>query len=436
MFEFSLSRAIIRSKYTLILTLGAVIGVTCLIVITSLFNNYYLTSENVFMGIHPHICAQKEGMTQESLRILAQKLEEKFSQIRTAKPALYRQVKGVISKVNKKKFFCVKEGDHEVCYDQNKHNADVTLIPRYGFTIIDKRETTILLKGITVEDNETASGIKKIINGSIRLDDLNYNFDQNNNPLPWSFYMQQDLFMGVVGLKDFLLQLPEINDKQYHLLQKGTLGMGTQQGEYPLLVMSLENARQCLGMENAANVIEIKLKNPYEAEKVSEEIAPLLGEGFHLKTWIQHSRASFAFLKIIKIMISAIIFSISIVAAIGMISTLTLIVMQNKGKIAVLKAMGIKNSGIYKIFVLNTGLTGLIGVGAGTGLGIMTSHLFIRYLGESLRKLGIKDPHILLSTPEVLTIGLLVIILFVLTAVIPSRRAIATDVVEGLQEQQ
>ena len=435
MFEFSLSRAIIRSKYTIILTLGAIVGVTCLIVITSLFNNYYLTSENIFMGIHPHICLRNEGMTVEESRTAARQLREKFHEIETAKPALYQNVKAVISRVNKKKFFCVPEENGDVCFDEKRHHVDVDIEPRYGFTIVEKKSQTILIKGITVENNETVSGVKKIINGSIRMDDLNFNVDENNNPLPWSFYMQQDLFMGTVGLKDFLINFPGISDKHYHFLQKGTLGMGTRKGKYPLLVMSLENAQQCLGSGNAANVVEIKLKDPYEAEEVSKKIKHLLGKDFNLETWIRHSRASFAFLRIIRIMILSIIFSISVVAAIGMISTLTLIVMQNRGKIAILKSMGIKKTSIYKIFILNTGLTGIIGVIVGTILGYASSHLFVRYFGESLKKLGIKDPRILLETQEVLIIGLVVVVLFLLTAIIPSRHAIAADVVDGLQEQ-
>ena len=134
-------------------------------------------------------------------------------------------------------------------------------------------------------------------------------------------------------------------------------------------------------------------------------------------------------------MILVIIFSISVVAAIGMISTLTLIVMQNRGKIAILKSMGIKNSSIYKIFVLNTCLTGVIGVVAGTLLGYAASFYFIHHFGESLKKLGIKNPQILITPDEILLLGLAVIVLFVLTAIIPSKRAITIDVVRGLQEQ-
>jgi ABC-type lipoprotein release transport system permease subunit len=436
MFEFSLSRAIIRSKYTIILTLGAVIGVTCLIIITSLFNNYYLTSENVFMGIHPHIRLQKQSMTEGQAAATARELEQKFPQIQIAQPALYKEVKTVISKVLKKKFFLVREKNGKnVCFDPIKHQGNVKIQPRYGFTIIEKKTQTVLVKGITIQNNETASGIKKIINGSTRLEDLDRNVDENNNRLPWSFYLQQDLFIGTIGLKDFLLQFPEVNGKQHHFLQKGTLGMGTAKEKYPLVVMSLKNARHCLGMDNIANTIEIKLKDPYQAENVSRKIKHFLGHDFHVESWIRHSRASFAFLNIIKIMIMAIIFSISIVAAIGMVSTLSLIVMQNKGKIAILKSMGIRNSSIYKIFILNTGLTGVIGATAGTFLGLMASHFFIRYFGDSLKKLGIKDPQILIQPQEVLIIGSIIIALFVLTAIIPSRRAISAEVVEGLQEQ-
>lgn len=434
MFEFSLSRAIIRSKYTLILTLGAVIGVMCLVIITSLFNNYYLTSENIFMGIHPHIRLKKQNMTETQGFEMIRKLKQKFPGIADAKLALYQEVKAVINRVNKKKFFCVNNQDGSLeCFDQSKHTGQEKVTTRYGFTIIGKKKFTVLVKGITVENNETSSDLKKIINGSLRLDDMNYNADENNNPLPWSFYLQQDVFAGTVGYKDFLFEFPGISDQKYHLMQKGTLNMGTQKGKFPLVVMSMKNAQVCLGMPGICNTIEVKLKDPYLAEDLAPRMAEFLGQGVEAEFWIAYSRSSFAFLKIIRIMILAIIFSISVVAAIGMVSTLTLIVMQNRGKIAILKSMGIKESSIYKIFVLNTGLTGVIGVIAGTGLGFAGSYYLTRFFGENLEKLGIKNPQVLISTGEVLVIGILVIALFILTAVVPSKRAMANDVVEGLQ---
>jgi ABC-type lipoprotein release transport system permease subunit len=436
MYEFSLSRAIIRSKYTVILTLGAIMGVICLIVLTSLFNNYYLTSENIFMGIHPHIKIQTEGMSNSEVHSMAKKLKRRFPDIDMAKPALYKEVKVIMAKVHKKKFFCVKDKNTGKlkCFDEHTHTEEAKIQPRYGFSIAEKKKQTILLKGISVEKNETASGIKKIINGSLRLDDLNRNRDINGNPLPGSIYMQQDLFLGTVGLKDFLINFPETNLNWHHFLQKGTLSMGTQKEKHPLIVMSLDNARRCLGIGNIANTLEIKLNDPYKAEELTPAIGHFLGNDFKIENWISHSRGSFAFLRVIKIMIMTIIFSISVVAAIGMVSILTLIVMQNRSKIAILKSMGIKNSSIYKIFIFNTGLTGVTGVVTGVFLGLVTSRFLIHHFGDSLKKLGIKHPQISIEPQEILVIALMVIILFLLTAIIPSRRAINTDIVKGLQE--
>ncbi|MCP4147870.1 MAG: ABC transporter permease [bacterium] len=279
------------------------------------------------------------------------------------------------------------------------------------------------------------TGLKKIINGSIRLDDLVLNVDENQNPLPWSFYMQQELFIGSFGLKDFLIKFPGVSAKQYHFLQKGTLSMGTQKGEYPLLVMSLKNAGECLGMADSVNTIEIRLKRAYYAEELSKDIKLLLGEGFEVDNWIQQSRASFALLRLIKIMLLSIIFSISIVAAIGMASTLTLTVMQNRSKIAILKSMGIKDSAIFKIFLINTGLTGLIGVLLGTAFGYVAGNLLVHNWSDVLIELGIKRPQVYISMLEVTLIGLSVITLYIVAAIIPAKQAINTDVTTCLQEQ-
>jgi ABC-type lipoprotein release transport system permease subunit len=440
LFEFSLSKAIIRAKYTAILTAGAVIGVTCLIVINSLFNNYYLSSENIFMGIHPHIQIHKENMSPKETGHIINILKSRFPDILMIKPAIYQKVEAVIEKTHKKKFFGMRKGKNGplVPLDTDKYVKGTPVVTRYGFTIVKKKKQTFLLKGITVQHGKTVSAVKKIINGSTRLRDLNINRDQNGNPLPMSVYLQQDVFPSSMGLQDYLIRFPGLNNKRSHLLQKGTLDMGTRKGEYPLLVMSIKNARKCLGKKkenDSVNTLEIKLKDPYKAKKRAEQIVKLLDQEVETKTWIQHSKGSFAFLEIIKVMIMAIIFSISVVAAIGMISTLTLIVMQNKAKIAILKSMGIKHSSIYKIFILNTGLTGVTGVIAGTIGGLAVSHLLIRYLGDTLEKLGIKDPHILMSPGDLSVIAVSIIGLFLLTAIIPSRHAIKTDVVQGLQVQ-
>lgn len=439
MFEIKLSRAIIRPFYTIMLAIGAVIGVASLIIIISLFNNYYLASEKIFMGIHPHIKLQKEGMTMAEGQKTIEKLKAKFPNIAMITPAIYARVKAIVSKVNKEKAFCIKENGGYVPLDKTKvypPGTEEKTETRYGFRITDKVTKTILLKGITVKNNETASGIKRIITGLAQLDDLNVTKDENNNPLPWYFYMQRDLFLGSVVLEDFLINFPGIDENEHiHLMQKGSLNMGTRKGAYPLLVMSLKNVQACLHMGNTFNTIEIKLNDPYKSENLSGRIAQFLGKEYDVKTWVQHSKAPFAFLKMIRIMIFLIIFSISVVAAIGVISTLTLIVMQNRGKISILKALGIKAKSIYRVFIINTLGIGIIGTILGTLLGYGASNLLIRFFRDNLKKLGIVNPAIQITANDLLMITVFVLALFVVTAIIPSRRAIEIDVVDGLQNQ-
>lgn len=438
MFERKLSHAIVRPFYTIMLAIGAVIGVAALIIIISLFNNYYIASEKIFMGIHPHVKLHKEGMTMDEGRKVIEKLKGEFPHITMIEPAIYVKVKAVLSKVNKEKAICIKQGDGYECVDPMKeYPPDAEVVVKYGFTITHKVAKIIQLKGITVKNNDTPSGIKKIITGLAKLDDLNPITDENNNPIPWNFYLQQDVFFGSIVLEDFLINFPGIDkNRDIHLMQKGSLNMGTQRGEYPLVVMSLQNVQRCLQIKDTFNTIEIRLEDPYDSEKLAGKIGKAAGQGFEVKTWVQHSKASFAFLSVIRIMIFLIIFSTCVVAAIGVISTLTLIVMQNRGKIAILKALGIKAKSIYRVFIYNTLSIGIIGTIMGTLLGFGASSLLVRGFRENLKKLGITNPGIQVTLQDFVVISVCVLLLFVVTAIIPSRRAIEIDVVEGLMDQQ
>ncbi|RKZ39868.1 MAG: hypothetical protein DRQ49_10195 [Gammaproteobacteria bacterium] len=435
MLELMLSRYLIKPLFSILLGLGAIIGVICLLVVLSLFQNYFLASEKVFMSIHPHIQIHKEMTADEGKKIITQ-LKNAFSEITDAEPALYLPTRIIISKADIVEAACVNKQNQSFCLDMKNYPQDDTeldIVVKEGFNLSEKKDEKVLIKGITVTDNETVMAIKRIINGSSNLERLNQTQDSNDFVLPYGFYMEQSFFNEISGA--FLISFPALGtDKLNHFRLNGGLKLGTKRGKLPLIVMSIEILQTLINKPNQLNTIEVKLAKPYDSAKIAQAIQNKLGSEFQITSWIEKEKAAFAFLNIVKFMIFLIIFSICIVAAISVYSTLSLAVIENRKKISILKALGIKDSSIYLIFISNALSIGMVGVVVGGILGYLSSHYFIIYFGENLRALGIENPEIQLTQGDILLTASATLLLFLITAIVPARNAIKMDAVDNLRQ--
>lgn len=428
-----LSRHLIKPLYSILLGLGAIIGVTCLLVVLSLFQNYFLSSEKVFMGVHPHIEIHKQMTEADAWKIVKQ-LKHTFPEIIDAQPALYLSTRIIISKADIVEAACVNQATQSICLEKYQGNTDsAEIVVKQSFNLSEKKDEKVLIKGITVTDNETVMEIKRIINGSLDLERLRQTRDSNNNILPFGFYMEQSFFNEVSGA--FLVSFPELaGNKLNHFRLNGGLKLGTKRGELPLFVVSLEILQTLINKPKQLNCIEIKLATPYDSEKIAQAIQNQLGNEFKVTSWMEQEKAAFAFLNIIKFMIFMIIFSICLVAAISVYSTLSLAVIENRKKISILKALGIKDRSIYLIFISNALSIGMVGVVMGGILGYISSHYFIIYFGENLRALGIENPATQLTQGDILITATATLLLFIITAIVPARNAIKIDTADNLRQ--
>jgi lipoprotein-releasing system permease protein len=79
-----------------------------------------------------------------------------------------------------------------------------------------------------------------------------------------------------------------------------------------------------------------------------------------------------------KVMLSLVIATIIFVAAFNVVATLIMLVLEKKREIAILKAMGAKDSSILGIFLMQGVLIGVVGTGVGLLLGgAVTAYLSV-----------------------------------------------------------
>jgi len=462
--EFGLGRYLVKPIFSIFLTIGAALGVAALFLVLSMFQNYYLSTEKVFMGIHPHIEIQFDYTPEEKVSELILKLKKQYSEMSMAMPALYVNETIEFSKAKARQFFCltpsntaeciktqfklnfdeagdfcIKPNHSYECQELDKVSLDKNIrVPSeigYGFHIKERKTKEVLIKGITVKENTTVMDIARLIQGDRDLDYFTQTTSPSGSPLPLSFFMEGSIVdLGLELGEDFLLQANNINTNiQHHYRLKGLLEMGGKKGIVPLMVVSLKNAQTLLDKHGMVNTIEIKLTNPHLSTDLARRIQLELGESYQVSDWASKEQASFQFLRVSKQIAFVLIFSISLVAALGVYSTLLLAVIQNRKKIAILKALGIKNYSIYLIFISKALSIAIIGFVIGAVLGYLGSEAMLWYFGENLKNLGITHPKTEITLLDVFVSAVIILILFLLTAIAPARHAVKIDPAENLQ---
>jgi len=148
----------------------------------------------------------------------------------------------------------------------------------------------------------------------------------------------------------------------------GTFDTGMYEYDAKLALMSLRQAQDFFELGDTVHGIEVKVDNIYRVREMTEAISALLGPAFWTRDWMQMNRNLFAALTQEKVLMFIILVLIILVAAFNIVSTLIMLVMEKHADIAILKAMGARNAGIYKIFMLEGLIIGTVGTVLG-GIG-------------------------------------------------------------------
>jgi lipoprotein-releasing system permease protein len=198
----------------------------------------------------------------------------------------------------------------------------------------------------------------------------------------------------------------------------------------------LREAQSFFGVKGATG-IELKVEDIDDARRVTRAIYDKLeGYPYRTKDWGEMNRNLFAALRLEKLVMAIILSVIVIVAAGLIVATVIMLVLEKRKEIAVLKALGVSDGGVVKIF-LAEGLQ--IGVAGGI-LGLISGLAWCLFI----EKVGIKlDPQVyyIPSLPvkiEPLQTALAVIIAILVTfmaSIYPALKASQVEPVEGLKAE-
>jgi lipoprotein-releasing system permease protein len=181
--------------------------------------------------------------------------------------------------------------------------------------------------------------------------------------------------------------------------------------------------------------IEARVDDMYAAPRLADEYERLLGETYITQDWADMNRSLFSALWLEKMAISITIGLIVMVAALNIIASLVLLVMEKNRDIAILKTMGSSAGSIRTIFMLQGLLIGLVGTTVGTVLGLGASFVLDRYklirVPTDVYQISYV-PFVVEPLDLVVVIASAVLICFLAT-IYPSRQAAKLDPAQALR---
>jgi len=131
----------------------------------------------------------------------------------------------------------------------------------------------------------------------------------------------------------------------------------------------LEDAQKLFGLGDIASVIEFKLDDLYRASEIGQQLEEIAGHGFMSTNWMEQNRALFRALRLERVVTFITIGLIVFVAALNILISLIMMVMEKTRDIAVLVSMGARKRQVQRIFISQGVLVGLLGTALGLVLG-------------------------------------------------------------------
>lgn len=135
----------------------------------------------------------------------------------------------------------------------------------------------------------------------------------------------------------------------------------------------LSDAQQLFGLGDVISVIQFKLDDIYLAGDVARALEQAAGHGFMATSWMEQNKPLFRALRLERVVTFITIGLIVFVAALNILISLIMMVMEKTKDIAVLMSLGTKKAQIRRVFIAQGVLIGVIGTAIGLILGYAIS---------------------------------------------------------------
>ena len=227
----------------------------------------------------------------------------------------------------------------------------------------------------------------------------------------------------------------------FDLVVSGIINTGHPLFDRNMAIIPLTQAQNLLALDQGVTEICVRAHDENRLEPLKKEISKAIGNDYEVLTWKEMNAAIFeisGFKRAGQFMIALVVV---IIAAVGIVNTMLMAVMERIPEIGTLKAMGFSNKGIVKMFIYEGGIIGIFGSLLGCLFGLLIS-LYLVHVGLDFsgvfENMDIVYPMKFIIKGEIDYLNLLYVFLFgvfvsVLVTLWPVRRATRLEAVDALR---
>jgi len=151
----------------------------------------------------------------------------------------------------------------------------------------------------------------------------------------------------------------------------GIFEAGVQEFDASLAVIHWKDAQALFRTGEGVSGVRLEFTDLFRARSIATGLAAELPGFYRVRDWTQSHANWFRAVQMEKTMMFLILSLIIVVAAINMISTLVMLVIDKQADIAILKTMGFSPGGVMRVFVVQGMLIGVIGTVLGVIGGVL-----------------------------------------------------------------
>jgi len=215
----------------------------------------------------------------------------------------------------------------------------------------------------------------------------------------------------------------------------GIFKTGLYEFDSTTALISLETAQAVLRLEDRITYFQVRIDDIFQASRIADRIKETLPPTIYTTTWMELNKSLFSALKLEKTLLFLTISLIVFVAALNIIASLILMVMEKTRDIGILIALGATSRNIRRIFFLQGAMIGVVGTAAGVVLGLVwcwfANTFQLIKVPVDIYQIAFVPFHIKF-VDLLLIIGVTLLISFAST-LFPSRRASKIDPVTALK---
>ena len=223
----------------------------------------------------------------------------------------------------------------------------------------------------------------------------------------------------------------------------GIFEVGMFEFDSALSLMHLEDAKKLYQLEDAVSGVRLRLEDLFEARTVARELMAKFDRDIFATDWTRSHANFFRAVEIEKRVMFIILLLIVAVAAFNIVSTLVMLVQDKQSDIAILRTLGASPVSIIQIFMIQGSVIGVIGTLIGVVGGVLLGLNIDTVVPAIEHVLGFKflakDVYYISDLPsdvqrgDVITIGLVSLVLSFLATLYPSWRASRVNPAEALR---